>query len=358
MLNFSVGPVMMDVETKQLGAEEVPYFRTSDFSKIMLECEAFLKELAFARPEDRAIVLTGSGTLAMDAAILNCFSKNDKLLIINGGTFGARFCEIADCYGIPHDILTLEFGETLTLNHFRAYDLDSYTALVVNADETSSGVLYDLEMLGTLCRKHNLFFLVDAISAFLADEIKMGELGIDVLITGSQKALALPPGISLILVSARAQERIEQSENPIYYQNLKRALKDGERGQTPFTPAVGIILQLHEKLQRLAKMGLEAHVAQVRERADYFRKAMAAYEFDFVTESKSNAVTALRVPEGVSARQIFNEMESRFQIWVCPNGGPLNDVVFRVGHIGALTLEDYDKLLAAFASLKAEGTIK
>ncbi|MFH0422997.1 pyridoxal-phosphate-dependent aminotransferase family protein [Streptococcus sp. A11] len=358
MLNFSVGPVMMDSETKQLGAEEVPYFRTDDFSRIMLENETMVRSLALANDQVRLITLTGSGTLAMDATILNCFTKEDKLLIINGGSFGTRFCEIADCYGIPYEAINLQFGESVTLDHFENIDLATFTGLVVNADETSSGVLYDIEMLGNLCKKNNLFFVVDAISAFLADEIRFDEFNIDILITGSQKALALPPGLSLILCSEKAQERINHNESPTYYQNLKRALKDGERGQTPFTPAVGIILQLHDKLKRISKVGIEKQIQQSNDLAKYFRDRIAKYNFEFITDSKSNAVTALRVPVGVSARQIFKELESRFNIWVCPNGGALSDEVFRVGHIGHLTKGDYDTLFSALEQLQKEGIIK
>ncbi|AWX95202.1 TPA: alanine--glyoxylate aminotransferase family protein [Streptococcus suis] len=358
MINFSVGPVLMDEATRAIGSEEIPYFRTDAFSQIMFDNERMMKQLTSADEKTRLITLTGSGTLAMDATILNCFTKKDKLLIINGGSFGARFCEIADCYSIPFETIDLQFGEELTVEHFQNIEFSDFTGLVVNADETSSGVLYDIEMLGNICKEHNLFFVVDAISSFLADPINISSARIDILIAGSQKALALPPGVSLILCSEKAQDRINNNLNPTYYQNLKRALKDGERGQTPFTPAVGIILQLHEKLLRLSQKGIEQQIQKTQELATYFRKKVSQYNFEFVTTSPSNAVTALRVPEGVSAKRIFQELEHRFGIWICPNGGELSDKVFRVGHIGNLQKTDYDTLFNALDQLKKEGIIR
>lgn len=358
MLNFSVGPVLMDEETKIIGSYDVPYFRTAAFSEIMLSNERMMIELARAEATTRLITLTGSGTLAMDATISSCFNASDRLLIINGGSFGQRFCDIAACYQIPFDTIDLNFGEAITPKHFESINLKNYSALLINADETSSGVLHDLDFLGNLCRSHQLFFVVDAISSFLADSINFSKFNIDVMIVGSQKALALPPGLSLLLCSQSAQERIHNNKIPVYYQNLKYALSNAERGQTPFTPAVGIILQLHHRLKYLCEIGIDKQIERTRQLADYFRKSIVNYPFEYVTTSKSNAVTALYVSEHISAMAIVKILEERFKIWVCPNGGEMSERVFRVGHIGNLTENHIDQLIFAFEELQKEGIIR
>ena len=143
-LNFAIGPVQLPSEVRALGADLSPYFRTSEFSSLMKENEFLMKQLVKSDERARVIFLTASGTAAMEAAIINVFDKNDKLLIINGGSFGHRFCEICDVYGIPYDSIKLDFGRTLYQEHLSKYDGKMYTGLLVNMHETSSGVLYDM----------------------------------------------------------------------------------------------------------------------------------------------------------------------------------------------------------------------
>ena len=131
------------------------------------------------------------------------------------------------------------------------YDGKDFSGFLVNVHETSTGVHYDTNMISTFCKKNNLFLIVDAVSSFLADEFNMSELGVDVMITGSQKALACPPGISVIVLSNKAVKRVAKVNVKCLYLNLNNALKNGERGQTPFTPAVGILLQINARLKEI-----------------------------------------------------------------------------------------------------------
>lgn len=346
-LNFSVGPVMMDKEIAQLGAEQIPYFRTNSFSDTILDNEQMLIELLYAKSDSRAIFLTGSGTAGMEMSVSNMLRKKDKALVVNGGGFGARFLQLCKIYGIYADEIKLTPGESLKNSHLQPFENQGYTALLINMHETSTGVLYDMNLVSQFCKRNQLFFIVDAISAFLAEEIYMKKWGVDVLITASQKALALPPGMSYIVLSRRAVERAMKNEVTSLYFDIKLYLTDGLRGQTPFTPAVSVLIQLNHRLKKVISAGVEDEIQRVKELAGHFRKHIKQLPLSMFAETPSNAVTSLETEETVDAYEIFKKLESDYGIWICPNGGELKNKVFRVGHIGNLNPADNLRLIGA-----------
>ena len=357
MLNFTVGPVMSDENIRMIGAEQVPYFRTPEFSAVMLENERLMKKFAKAKEDSRAVFLTGSGTAAMEATIMNTLSSKDKVIVVNGGSFGQRFVELCEMYGIPYDQIKIENGKALTCDMLEIYDKKGYTGFIVNVHETSTGVHYDMDLISEFCRNNGLFLIVDAISSFLADPFDMSSLEVDVMITGSQKALACPPGVSVIVLSPKAIDRVMSNDIKCMYLNLKSALKNGERGQTPYTPAVGILLQINERLKRIDENGgVDFEIEKVEELANDFREKIQSLPFDIFSESLSNAVTPLH-PKNVSAKDVFRILKDEYNIWICPNGGDLADTVFRIGHIGALTKEDNTVLINSMKDMLRRGLL-
>lgn len=357
MLNFTVGPVMASEEVLSVGANQVPYFRTDEFSEIMKENEQMMLEFSMAPKNSRAVFMTCSSTGSMEATVMNCFDENDKVLVINGGSFGQRFVDLCEIHNVPYEELILEHGKKLTQERLYAYDNKGFTGLLVNVDETSTAVLYDVMMLGEFCKKNNLFFVCDCVSSFLADPFNMEKCGADIMITGSQKVLACPPGISIIVLAPKAVDRVNQSRVKSLYFNLKNALKDGERGQTPFTPAVGILLQINTRLKEIKKQGgADSEIARVAAQAEDFRKKIADLPFEMVSESPANGVTSLH-PTTAKAHDIFITLKDEYDIWICPNGGEMKDTVFRVGHIGYLTHADNDTLINAFKDMQNRGLI-
>ena len=353
MINFTVGPVQSCDAVRQIGAENVPYFRTTEFSEVMLENERLVKEFTGATAGSRVVFITGSGTASMEATVMNVLSSKDRALIVNGGSFGARFCKICDIHGVPYDAIPLPMGCRL-----RQSDIDSvadgreYTVFIVNKHETSTGVHYDMRLISDYCKEHNLLLVVDDISSFLCDEFSMTDLSADVMITGSQKALACPPGISLIVLSPLALARVEENDPKSLYFDLKDALKNQERGQTPFTPAVQTLLQINARLKEIAKAGgVKSEISRCKALAEDFRGKIADLPLKIASESLSNAVTPLHPTNGMSAYDIFLKLKVEYGIWVCPNGGELKDVIFRVGHMGNLTQDDNDKLVAALKQI-------
>ncbi len=357
MLNFTVGPVMSSDKVRTIGAEQVPYFRTTEFSETMLENEKYMLKFVKAPSNARAVFMTCSSTGSMEAVVMNCFTKEDKVLVINGGSFGHRFVELCEIHEIPYVSLNLEHGRRLTKDKLYEYDNKGFTGLLVNVDETSTAVLYNTEMIGEFCKKNDMFFVCDCVSSFLADPFHMAECGADVMITGSQKVLACPPGISIIVLAPRALERVEASKAKTMYFDLKDALKNQERGQTPFTPAVGILLQINARFKEIDRSGgADAEVARVAAQAEDFRKKIKGLPFEMVSESPANGVTSLH-PTTASAYDIFLKLKDEYGIWVCPNGGDMKDTVFRVGHIGALTHEDNTTLVNALKDMQRRGLL-
>ncbi len=357
MLNFTVGPVMSNETVRAIGQEQVPYFRTQEFSELMLENEQMVKRLAHAKNDARAVFLTASGTGGMEAAIMNTLTSKDKALVVNGGSFGQRFADLCAIHEIPFTQIKPEMGCDITKEMLIPFDNQGYTAFVVNLHETSTGVLYNIDLISEFCQRNHLFLIVDAISAFLADSFNMGECNADVMITGSQKALACPPGISLLVLSKRAQERVYANKTKCMYLDLKEALLNGERGQTPFTPAVGILRQIHQRLTEIiADGGAEAEIARISALAADFRERIKKLPFELLSQSPSNAVTSIH-PTTASAYDIFTILKDEYNIWVCPNGGEMKDKVFRVGHIGALTKSDNTVLVDALNDLKKRNII-
>lgn len=355
MINFTVGPVQSSDAVRAIGAEQVPYFRTSEFSETMLENERLVKKFAKTTEDSRVVFMTCSGSGGMETAIMNCLNKNkDKALVVNGGSFGERFVELLTLHEIPFSEIKLEPGKALKPEHFVEFEGQGYTTFLLQKHETSTGVHYDINLVADFCKRNNCFLIVDTISTFLCDPFDMAATGTGVMITGSQKALACAPGISVIALAPSALKRIDENNCCCQYLDLKLALKNMERGQTPWTPAVGILRQINIRLKEIDAMGgAEAEIERCAGLAKYFRDRLVGLDlpFEIISESLSNAVTPLH-PTTQSANEIFLKIKDEYGMWICPNGGSMKDTVFRVGHIGYLQKEDYDKLLAAFVDLR------
>ena len=357
MLNFTVGPVMCSDEVCAVGGEQVPYFRTTEFSALMLENEQLMLKFSKAPKGSKAAFMTNSSTGSMEAVVMNCFTDEDKVLVIDGGSFGHRFVELCEIHEVSHTALKLNRGQKLTEERLNEYAGMGFTGLLVNIDETSTGVLYDAEMIGEFCRKNSIFYVCDCVSSFLADPFDMTHCGADVMITGSQKVLACPPGISIIILAPRAIERVYKTKVRSMYFNLPDVLKNMERGQTPFTPAVGILRQINARLNEIdSNGGADAEIARVASQAKDFRDKIKGLPFEFVSESPANGVTSLH-PVNADAYEIFTTLKDEYGIWVCPNGGEMKSKVFRVGHLGHLCHEDNTTLVSALKDMQDKGLL-
>ena len=341
---FTPGPVKMSDEILAVGAKQTPYFRNSEFSDVTFACENGLLEMVNAPADSKVIFLTASGTAGMEAAVMNLLTKDDNALVVNGGGFGERFVKICATHDIPHTDFKVKNTNLTDIERLAPNEI--YTALVVNAHETSVGHLYNLDAIGEYAIKNNMFTIVDAISMLVTDPLDMQQSNIDVVIASSQKGLALPPGLTMVILNPKAQEKIKDI-NSLYF-NFKDYLTNGERGQTPYTPAVTIMLQLEARLKQIKKRGgVSQSIASAKDVADYFRKNIKALPLKEYTPYMPNAMTALMPTDGKSAMDIVNALEENYKVMVCPNGGAERDSVFRVSHMGEMTKEYTDILINA-----------
>ncbi len=335
---FTPGPVKMHKYTLKIGAKQTPYFRNSDFSKVLLECEELLLKFVNAPKKSRVIFLTASGTAGMQSVVNNLLDQNDRVYLISGGGFGERFGEILDRSKIKTTQKRVNKDDNL--QYIKDEKIDSHTALIYNAHETSIGLKYDLFSLGKFAQKNTLLNIVDAISLFLTDEVDMQKHHIDTLIISSQKALALPPGLCMIVLNPKAISRLKDVKD-IYF-DFKKYLDNGLRGQTPYTPAVTIILQLQKRLQKIDKKGVDKEIEKRKFLAQYFRDSIEDLPIKFYTKYMPNGMTTIEVE---NAFKVVEDFEKRYNIILCPNGGELKERIFRVAHMGAIKKKDIDYLV-------------
>ena len=350
---FTIGPVEMFPETLEIGGKQVPYFRNDEFSQVVFSASAGLKRLLF-NENGKIILLTCSGTGAMEATIMNCFTKKDNLIIIDGGSFGHRFTQICDTHEIPYKAVKVEQGETLTKDMIdEVIDSGKFTGFLVNLDETSIGQLYDIQMISEVCEEHRLLLVVEAINAFLADEVNMDKYGIDAVILSSQKALSLAPGLSVVALSERMLERVAVIDPKSIYFDFKDYLKNSERGQTPFTPAVRVIIELEEIVKRFEKKGIENMIQETSEIALYFRKRIKEIGLDYPSYPLSNAVTPVIFPDK-NADIVYKKLIDKYGFTVNPSGGDNAKLMFRVSHVGKQSIEDAEELICAIKEILDE----
>jgi len=351
---FTPGPVKMSEEILKVGAKQTPYFRNSEFSDVTFNCEKGLLKMLNAQEGSKVIFLTASGTAGMESVVMNLLNKDDNALVVHGGGFGGRFVDICAVHDVPHydfKVTNTNLSDIETLA-----PQEKFTSLIVNAHETSVGHLYDLDAMGAYAKKHDLLYIVDAISMLVTDPIDMRVQNIDVVIASSQKGLALPPGLTMVVLAPRALEKVQDVKS--LYFNFKDYLRNGERGQTPYTPAVTIMLQLEARLAQIEREGGVAQsIAKAKEIATYFRESIKALPLIAYTPFMPNAMTTLTPTDGKSAMDIVADLEKDYKVMVCPNGGDEKDIIFRVSHMGNMTKAYTDLLIdALYEYYKVERT--
>ena len=288
----------------------------------------------------------------MEATVDNLLSpEDDRVLVINGGTFGARFCQLLQHHDIPHSVISLRDGEALSESHFVPYAGQGYTALLVNLHETSTGQLYDIELLSRFCRENNLLLIVDAISTFMVDAYNMQQYGIDVTIFSSQKGLCLSAGMAFVALSKRALEH-QHGRKVCSYFKFEDYLINMERWQTPYTPAVAIMHELDAMLTYIEEQGgLAAWLEGIRQRCLYFRSRAEEVGLKVCRDYPlSNMLTPLLTGE-TDAHELFLSLSRRYGFYVNPCGGERAHSMLRISHAGNLSNADADALIDAIVTL-------
>lgn len=352
------GPVKVPQRVLRAMSKPMISHRSADFEKIYEDCRARLKDLFDTKNE--VVVLSGSGTAGMEAAVGGIIGKGEKIVTITNGKFGERFTELGDRYGSAAP-LDFPWGTPFDLERVKAALEEGAKAITMVHNETSVGIVNPAREVGKLARKYDAVFIVDGISSVGGNEFLTDEWGIDIAITGSQKCLAVPPGLAMVAVSKRAMDLLEEGKGG-YYTDLKAHLKKAEKNQTPYTPAVSLFFALQEALTMAAEEGFPERRARMARLAGGVRAAASSLDiqlFPQVNEhtTYSNTVTAMKMPSGISDSQLRGGMRKR---GVVVSGGQegLKGKIFRIGTMGACTEADVLRTIQTLELvLEKEGVI-
>lgn len=335
-----VFPGNIDERIMRIGSEPFLYMRTDEFSEINKDSERILLDLIHCK-NGRTIIYTGSGTGAMSAVVENYVTTKKKAFVIDGGSFGHRWVDLCCYYNIPAVDYVVPFAKDIDYD-----DLEQRLAsekpdvFLCQHHETSSGQLFDIGLISKICHRYGVSLVVDVISTFLAEPLNMDELGIDICITSTQKGLNIPPGLSILFFSS-SLDGYEFSRRG-YYWDFDTNFSNLKRGQTPFSPATILYLQLHERLQQLKEEGGEnENISQVHHRAIVFRELCKEYGWNIPAENPSFAITGFQTVD-TNERRIFRGLIDKYDTYIMPGGIP---GFYRVSHMG-LQLDEELALLA------------
>jgi aspartate aminotransferase-like enzyme len=328
--------------------------RSGDFSKIMAEVTANLKWLH--QTQNDVLMLTVSGTGAMEAGIINFLSPGDRVLVGCNGKFGDRWAQLSQAYGLDVIKVEAEWGQPLDPEKFRAQlEADAgkqIKAVVVTHSETSTGVINDLETINRHVKAHGeALIIVDAVTSLGAVNLPIDEWGLDVVGSGSQKGYMIPPGLGFVAVSAKAWEAYKTAKLPRFYLDLGKYRKDAAKNTTPFTPPVNLIVGLQAALKMMQAEGLESIFKRHDRLKRATQEAMKALGLPLYAAegAGSPAITAV-APTAVDAEQVRAVMKKQFDIVLAGGQDHLKGKIFRIGHLGFVSDRD---ILAAIGALEA-----
>lgn len=328
--------------------------RSGDFTKIIGEVNEGLKWLF--QTQNDVLTLAASGTGAMEAGIINFLSPGDKVIVGTNGKFGERWAEVAQAFGLDVQVISADWGKPLDVAEFKAAleaDTDkSIKAVVITHSETSTTVLNDLSTINDYVKAHGeALIIVDAVTSLAAYDLKIDELGLDVVGSGSQKGFMLPPGLGFLAVSDKAWAAYEKSTMPKYYFDLGKYRKSTAKNSTPFTPPVNMYFGLQVALEMMKAEGLESIFARHDRHKRAIRAAMKALSLPLLAadDCASPAATAV-MPLGVEAEQIRGTMRKQFDIALAGGQDHLKGKIFRVGHLGFICDRD---ILTTVGALEA-----
>lgn len=327
---------------------DIVHHRKVDFHNVMKELNENLKKIFKTR--ENVYVLTSSGTGAMEAAVVNYFSKGEKVLVINTGYFGDRFRKIAGIYGLEPINLEYEFGESYKLEDVKKASAENpdIKGIFMTHSETSTGVLNNVAAVGELTKDTDILLVVDTISGLVANEFDFDGWNIDVAVAGSQKAFLIPPGLAFIAMSQKARKAVEKSDIPKYYFDIKQAEKAFEsKSETPYTPAIGLIIAANVSCRIIVEKGVENIVREKYELRKYIEQKLSELDFKILVkdeENRSNTLISV-VKDGIKIKNVIRSLEERGYT-VTGGKGDFEDSLMRVGILGEFSREDIDEFLA------------
>ncbi|MFH1359889.1 MAG: alanine--glyoxylate aminotransferase family protein [Candidatus Omnitrophota bacterium] len=350
-LLLTPGPTKVPEEVYASFAKPIIHHRTPQFQAHLKEAFEGLKYIF--QTQNDVFILASSGTGAMEAAVCNLLSPGDKAITVEGGKFGERWTELCKAYKIEPKVIQVPWGkavEPAQIENALKNDKD-IKAVFVTQCETSTGVKTDIQAIANIVKKTNAVCVVDAISGLSVDDLPMDQWSVDVVVSGSQKGFMLPPGLAFISLSAKAWKLVEQSKSPKYYLDLKKAKKAADKTDTAYTSAITLIIALNESIKLIKQRGLQEHFAYFTRLAQAARAAMKALGLSLYTDESclSNAVTAVKVPEGMDGGKLVKTMRDTYGVTMAGGQGDMKGRIFRIATMGCVNEED---LIAGISCLE------
>ena len=344
---LSPGPTPIPNEVSLAMSETMIHHRTPQFNKVFEEARQGLKKL-FGTNND-VIMLASSGTGAMEAAVSNLFSSGDKVLVINGGKFGERWLNISNAFGLNPVELKVEWGKAVKVDavekQLKAHP--DIKGVMIQASETSTTTLHPVKEIAQLTRNGPLY-LVDGVTAVGVLPVPLDEWGIDALVTGSQKALMLPPGLAFIALSDRAWEKAKNAKLPRFYFDLTLERKNQQKGSGAFTPAVSLIFGLRASIGMMQREGFDRVYARHARMAHATRAAATAMGLKLLApENPSPAATGIFLPEGIDADKVLDYLRDHMNVTLAEGQDQLKGKVIRIAHVGYMGAFDVITAIAA-----------
>ena len=332
------------------------HHRGADFRVLFARCLERLREVF--RTEQDVLVFTSSGTGAMESAIANLGTRGQRVVVVSAGHFGERWAAIAGAYGCEVEHLRYAWGESPLADDLasRLIELGGESVVLLTQSETSTGVVADVQALAAACREARCVSVVDAISSLGAVPLDVDDWGIDVAVSGSQKALMTPPGLAFVSVSQAAWRRRDQGDLPRFYFDWERTRKAQERPLAAFTPAVSLVAGLEVALGLLLRNGLDAAFERHARLGRACREGVKAMGLELFSpdEDRSAVVTAIKAPDGIDSGELVAKLRERFGITIAGGQGELQGQIFRIGHIGYIDVFDVAAALAGLEVTLAE----
>jgi aspartate aminotransferase-like enzyme len=351
------GPTPCPDEVLQAGARQMMNHRGPEFAAILRTVTEGLN-WAFQTSSD-VYSLSTSGTGGLEAAVVNTLSPGDRVLSVSIGSFGDRFGNIAAAYGADVVKYALEWGEAADPAEIaRHLDADpSIKAVLVTHNETSTGVTNDLETIAREVRSRDRLILVDAVSSMSSVPCPVERWDLDVVVSGSQKGWMVAPGLAFVYMSDRAWQAYEQSTMPKFYFDIKRARTSLEKGQNPWTPAMAVYFQMEKAFELMRAEGLEGIFTRHQAIGEYARERVAGLGLRLVPTDinrASNTVTAVWWPDGVDGKAISKRAREEYGVVLGGGQGKLEGKIFRVGHLGFVSMEDVQQAFDVVERLLSE----
>lgn len=348
-LLLTPGPTPIPPEVVAAEGRPLPHHRSPEFKEVLARVLEGLRRVY--RTSSDVVMFSASGTAAFESAYANLLSPGDRILVVSAGNFGERWVKLGEAYRADVEVLRFPWGSRPDPAAVaeRVVGRRDLAAVVVVHSETSTGATADVEAIAELTRDRSACLVVDAISSLGATPLETDAWGLDVVVTGSQKALMTPPGLAFASASQRARERARSATNPRFSLDWERALAAQAKGQTPFTPAISLVLALDAALQLIEADGLEARFERTRRLGRGTRAGLKALGLDLFSPDRDDCslVTAALWPAAVDGEAIRKRLRDRHGITVAGGQGELQGRILRIGAFGAIEEGDIVRGLAA-----------